>query len=58
MIGASAPERFTMNGMMTNGGMDMMMGGMFIVWILVLVVVVLVGAAAIKYLFFHRNRKD
>ena len=45
-----------MNSMMSEG-MDMMMTGMALVWILVIIVLVLVGAAAVKYLFFHK-RKD
>jgi hypothetical protein len=45
-----------MNAMM-SGGMDMMMTGMALVWILVILVIVLVGAPAVKYLFFHK-RKD
>jgi flagellar basal body-associated protein FliL len=47
-----------MNAMMTGSGMDMMMSGMIILWILVGIVLVLVAAAAIKYLFFHKNGKD
>jgi hypothetical protein len=46
-----------MSGMM-GGSMDMMMGGMAFLWILLVVVLVLAGAAAIKYLFFDRDRKD
>ena len=40
-----------------EGGMMDGMWGMGFVWLLVLVVVVLVGAAAVKYLFFDK-RKD
>jgi hypothetical protein len=42
-------------------GESMMMGGwamgigMGLLWLLAVVVLVLVGAAAIKYLFFHRR---
>lgn len=42
--------------MMTD--MDMMMTGMGVLWIVALVVLVLVAAAAIKYLFFDKRRKD
>ena len=38
--------------------MSGMMGGMALIWILLVVVLVLAGAAAIKYLFFDRDRKD
>jgi hypothetical protein len=34
-----------------------MMVGMVLLWVLVIVVLVLVGATAVKYLFFHK-RKD
>ena len=39
-----------------EGGMMGGMWGMGLVWLLVLVVVVLVGAAAVKYLFFDKHR--
>lgn len=39
---------------MVDGG-SMMMWGMGLVWMLVLIFFVLVAAAAIKYLFFHRD---
>ena len=47
-----------MSGMMSGGGMDMMMGAMGLLWLLAVVVLVLVGAAALKYLFFDKDRKD
>ena len=45
-----------MNGMM--GDMGTMMTGTGIVWLLGLVALVLVIAAAVKYLFFDKRRKD
>ena len=39
-------------------GMSAMMGGMAVVWLIGLVVLLLVGAAAIKYLFFERRKGD
>ena len=45
-----------MNGMMS--GMGTAMSGMGIVWLLGLVALVLVVAAAVKYLFFDKRRKD
>jgi hypothetical protein len=39
-----------MNDMMSGAGMGWMMGGMGVIWILVLVLVVLGIAALIKYL--------
>lgn len=38
--------------------MGSMMSGMGLLWLLVLVAVVLVIAAAIKYLFFDKRGKD
>lgn len=46
-----------MGGMMTGDG-TAMMTGMLIVWVLAVVVLVMIAGAAIKYLFFHKNRKD
>lgn len=45
-----------MNGML--GDMGSMMAGLGIIWLLGLVALVLVVAAAIKYLFFDKPRKD
>jgi hypothetical protein len=42
------------NGMMN--GMGSMMAGMGVFGLLVIIVLVLVAAAAIKYLFFHPRR--
>jgi flagellar basal body-associated protein FliL len=42
---------------MMNGNMGSMMSGMGMLWLLLIVVLVLVAAAAIKYLFFHGNRR-
>lgn len=44
--------------MMDGQGMGAMMVGMGLVWLLVLAVIVLVGAAAIKYLFFDTRNRD
>lgn len=44
--------------MMDGQGMGAMMVGMGLVWLLVLVVLALVGAAAIKYLFFDTRHRD
>jgi hypothetical protein len=42
--------------MMNGAGMSAgMMAGMGILWLLVIAVLVLVGAAAIKYLFFDKR---
>ena len=41
--------------MMMNGMSGGMMAGMSILWLLVIAVLVLVGAAAIKYLFFAKR---
>jgi len=41
--------------MLDMGGMEWMMGGMALIWILILVVLVLAIAALIKYL---RTRRD
>lgn len=38
--------------------MSAMMSGMGLLWVLLIVVLVLVAAAAIKYLFFDTRRKD
>ena len=40
------------------GDMGLMMGGMGLLWLLVLVALALVIAAAIKYLFFEKRDKD
>jgi flagellar basal body-associated protein FliL len=37
--------------------MGSMMAGMGVIWLALLVVLVLVGAAAIKYLFFDRSQR-
>ena len=47
-----------MGGMMSGGGMDMMMRGMSLMWLLGIAVIVLVVGAAIKYLFFDKRGKD
>ena len=39
-------------------GMSAMMGGMAVVWLIGLVVLLLVGAAAIKYLFYEHRKGD
>jgi hypothetical protein len=39
-------------------GMGSMMAGMGLIWLVLLVVLILVGAAAVKYLFFDRQRHD
>jgi hypothetical protein len=44
--------------MMSASGMTIMMGGMGLVWLLVVVALVLVMAAAIKYLFLGKRDKD
>jgi TRAP-type mannitol/chloroaromatic compound transport system permease small subunit len=38
-------------------GMNAMMGGMVVAWLVALAVLLLVGAAAIKYLFFERRKE-
>ncbi len=40
------------------GDMSSMMTGMGLLWLLVLVALVLVAAAAIKYLFFDKRRSQ
>jgi flagellar basal body-associated protein FliL len=47
-----------MSDVMTGSRMDMMLTSMSLLWILVIVALVLVVAAAVKYLFFDRKRKD
>lgn len=46
-----------MNSAIGGGGMDMMTG-MTLGWLLVWIVLILVAAAAIKYIFFNKDRKD
>jgi len=41
--------------MMTDGMMDGMMWGMGLFWVLILVLLLLTGAALVKYLFFGRR---
>ena len=41
---------------MMMDGMGSMMVGMGLIWLVLLVVLVLVGAGAIKYLFFDQRR--
>lgn len=44
--------------MMSDGMMDGMMWGMGLFWLLILVVLLLAGAALIKYLFFDGRNND
>lgn len=43
---------------MDMGSMGTMMSAMGLAWALGLLVLLLIGAAAIKYLFFDRDRRD
>lgn len=47
-----------MSDVMAGNRMDMMLTSMSLLWILVIVALVLVVAAALKYLFFDKKRKD
>lgn len=38
-------------------GMGSMMVGMGLIWLVLLAILVLIGAAAIKYLFFDRRKR-